>query len=35
MDWQLTTLDRPVRTVFWTLVRTAPEQRDPAALEAA
>ena len=35
MDWQLTTLDRPVRSVFWTLVRTPPEQRDPAALETA
>jgi glutathione S-transferase len=32
MDWQLTTLDRPVRNVFWALVRTAPEKRDPAAL---
>ena len=35
MDWQLTTLDRPVRTVFWALVRTAPDKRDPAALETA
>jgi glutathione S-transferase len=35
MDWQLTTLDRPVRNVFWALVRTAPEQRDPAAVETA
>jgi len=35
MDWQLTTLDRPLRTVFWALVRTPPEQRDPVALEKA
>ena len=35
MDWQLTTLDRPVRNVFWALVRTAPEKRDPAAVETA
>jgi glutathione S-transferase len=35
MDWQLTTLDRPVRNVFWALVRTAPEKRDPAAVEMA
>ena len=35
MDWQLTTLDGPVRTVFWALVRTAADKRDPAALEKA
>src|SRR3954453_12458 len=35
MDWQLATLDRPVRSVFWALVRTPPEMRNPAALEAA
>ena len=35
MDWQLTTLDRPIRDVFWALVRTAPEKRDLALLEAA
>jgi glutathione S-transferase len=35
MDWQLTTLDRPIRNVFWALVRTAPEKRDLAVLEAA
>src|SRR4051794_9037029 len=35
MDWQLTTLDRPVRNVFWALVRTPPQERDLAALEAA
>src|SRR3954468_21239868 len=35
MDWQLTPLDRPVRNVFWALVRTAPEKRDPAAVEMA
>jgi len=33
MDWQLTTLDGPVRTVFWALVRTAADDRDPAAVE--
>ena len=35
MDWQLTTLDRPLRTVFWALVRTPPQERDPVALEKA
>jgi len=35
MDWQLTTLDRPLRNVFWALVRTPPQERDPVALEKA
>jgi glutathione S-transferase len=35
MDWQQTTLDPPMRTVFWTLVRTPPDKRDPVALEKA
>jgi glutathione S-transferase len=36
MDWQQTTLwGRGLRDVFWALVRTPPEQRDAAALEAA
>jgi glutathione S-transferase len=35
MDWQLTTLDQPVLTVFLALVRTVAEKRDPAALERA
>ena len=35
MDWQQTTLNRPQSTVFQGLVRTAPEQRDRAAIAAA
>jgi glutathione S-transferase len=36
MDWQQTTLwVRGLRDVFWTLVRTPPEQRNAAALEEA
>lgn len=35
MDWQLTTLDAPVRSVFWALVRTPADKRDPATLEKA
>jgi glutathione S-transferase len=36
MDWQQTTLwVRGLRDVFWTLVRTPPAERDPAALEVA
>lgn len=36
MDWQQTTLwMRGLRDVFWTLIRTPPEERDAAALEAA
>ena len=32
MDWQLSTLITPVSTVFWNLIRTPPERRDPAAV---
>lgn len=35
MDAQQTLLNRPMSTLFWGLVRTAPEDRDPAALEKA
>ena len=35
MDWQHTVLGAPMTVVFWGLVRTAPEKRDPAAIEAA
>ena len=36
MDWQQTTLwARGLRDIFWTLVRTSLEKRDPVALEAA
>lgn len=32
MDWQLSVLAGPMRTVFWTLVRTPDEERDMAGL---
>ncbi|HWA80106.1 MAG TPA: glutathione S-transferase [Acetobacteraceae bacterium] len=35
MDWQQTTLNRPMTVVFQGLVRTPPEQRDQAAISAA
>jgi len=35
MDWQLTTVQRDMTTVFWGLVRTAPEKRDRAQIAAA
>ena len=35
MDWQQTTLGPPMTTVFWGLVRTAPDARDSAAIAAA
>jgi glutathione S-transferase len=35
MDWQQTTIAAPMVTLFWGYVRTAPDKRDPAALEAA
>ena len=35
MDWVATTLAAPVTTVFWQLVRIAPEKRDAQAVEAA
>ena len=34
MDWQQTTLGPPMSVVFWGLVRTAPEKRDMAAIQA-
>ncbi|MDF3072393.1 MAG: glutathione S-transferase [Alphaproteobacteria bacterium] len=35
MDWQLSTLNTPMRDLFWGYVRTAPEKRDVAALQEA
>jgi glutathione S-transferase len=35
MDWQQTTLGPPMTPVFWQLVRTPPEKRDLAAVQAA
>jgi glutathione S-transferase len=35
MDWQQTTLNRPITVIFWGLVRTPPEKRDQAAIAAA
>jgi glutathione S-transferase len=35
MDWQITTVDRPLFTVFWGLVRSPAEKRDMKAIEAA
>lgn len=35
MDWQQTTLAPDMRTVFWELVRTAPDKRDPSRIDAA
>lgn len=35
MDWQLSTIAVPFRTVFWGIVRSQPEQRDMAKIEAA
>src|SRR5699024_3185076 len=32
MDWQPSTLITPVSIVFWNLIRTAPDRRDPAAI---
>jgi glutathione S-transferase len=34
MDWQLTTVNAPMVTTFWGLVRTPPEKRDHAAIAA-
>lgn len=33
MDWQLSTLGPAMREVFWGLVRTPPEKRDPTLIE--
>jgi glutathione S-transferase len=35
MDWQLSTISEPMRIAFWGLVRTPPEKRDMAAIDAA
>ncbi len=35
MDWQLSTIQGGMTTLFWGLIRTPPEQRDNAAIEAA
>src|SRR5262249_30660124 len=35
MDWQLSVLGPAITPVFWGLVRTPPEKRDPAAIAAA
>ncbi|MSP04381.1 MAG: glutathione S-transferase [Acetobacteraceae bacterium] len=35
MDWQLTTIQDGMRVLFWGWIRTAPEKRDLAVLEAA
>jgi len=35
MDWQQTTLHPPATKLFWELIRTAPEDRDPEGIEAA
>ncbi len=35
MDWYLTRLHPPMTVIFWTLVRTAPEDRDQEALDQA
>jgi glutathione S-transferase len=35
MDWTTSTVQPPLTTVFWQLIRTPPEKRDGAAVEAA
>ncbi len=35
MDWQLSTMGPPMGTLLYGLIRSKPEQRDPAAIEAA
>jgi glutathione S-transferase len=35
MDWQISTIQAGMTTLFWGLIRTPPEQRDLAAIEAA
>ncbi len=35
MDWTTSTVAAPITTVFWQLIRTPPEKRDSAAVEAA
>jgi glutathione S-transferase len=34
MDWQLSVMGPAITPVFWGLIRTAPEKRDPKAIEA-
>src|SRR5918912_541670 len=34
MDWQLSVMGPAITPVFWGLIRTPPEKRDPAAIEA-
>jgi glutathione S-transferase len=34
MDWQLSVMGPAITPVFWGLIRTAPEKRDPAAIDA-
>ena len=34
MDWQLTTVQPGLQPVFWGLIRTAPDKRDTAAIQA-
>jgi glutathione S-transferase len=33
MDWSTSTLAAPMTTIFWQLIRTPVERRDPAAIE--
>jgi glutathione S-transferase len=35
MDWTTSTVAAPITTIFWQLIRTPPEKRDAAAVEAA
>ena len=35
MDWTTSTVAAPITTIFWQLIRTAPEKRDMSAVEAA
>jgi len=35
MDWTTSTVAAPITTIFWQLIRTPPEKRDDAAVEAA
>src|SRR6266849_7004952 len=35
MDWQLTVCAPAIQPLFWALIRTPPEKRDPAAIDAA
>jgi glutathione S-transferase len=35
MDWATSTVAAPITTIFWQLIRTPPEKRDMAAVDAA